>query len=187
MSIEALRFTAFFAYLAALLVFAAGAVASSVPRIQRHAEAVTQLKPAVAVGALLQVAAVMTITFRLSDGPLRPKPFELAAAALLAPLGAVLFAWALLSALRHTGRNGLVTKGVYAWMRHPIYLAFLGMLLATGLLASAGLRLPLAVVIYLAGSELRITSEEEDLTRRFAAEYEQYRLRARWRYLPGLR
>ena len=80
-----------------------------------------------------------------------------------------------------------MTHGVYAWMRHPIYLAFLAMLLATGLLASAGRGLLVAVVMYLAGSELRIASEEEDLARTFRAEYEQYRLRTRWRYLPGLR
>ena len=83
--------------------------------------------------------------------------------------------------------DGGSTRGVYACMRHPIYLAILAMLLATGLLASAGQRLLVAVVIYLAGSELRIASEEEYLARTFRAEYEQYRLRTRWRYLPGLR
>jgi len=34
---------------------------------------------------------------------------------------------------------------------------------------------------------LRTASEEEDLARTFRAEYEQYRLRTRWRYLPGVR
>jgi protein-S-isoprenylcysteine O-methyltransferase Ste14 len=187
MPIEALRFTAFCAYLAAWVVFATGAVVSGVPRIQRQAAAQTRLKPAVAIGALLQIASILTITFRLNDGPLRPKPFELIAVALLAPFAAALFVGALLSAPRHPGPNRLVTHGVYAWMRHPIYLAFLAMLLATGLLASAGPRLLVAVVIYLAGAELRIASEEEDLGRTFPAEYEQYRLRTRWRYLPGLR
>ena len=187
MSIEALRFTAFCAYLSALCVFAVGAIVSSTPWFQRQAAAVTFLKPAVAVGTILQIGAVLTITFHLSDGPLRPKPFELAAVTLLAPLGAALFVWALLSAPRFGRLNGLVTHGVYARMRHPIYLAFLAMLLATGLLASAGQRLLVAVVIYLAGSELRIASEEQDLARKFTADYEQYRLRTRWRYLPGLR
>jgi protein-S-isoprenylcysteine O-methyltransferase Ste14 len=187
MLIEALHFTAFCAYLAAWFVFAVGAVASSVPLIQRQAGAAIRIKPAVAVGALLQIAAILTITFRLSGGPLRPKPFELVAVALLAPFAAAVFVWALLSASRRAGLHRLVTHGVYAWMRHPIYLALLAMLLATGLLASAGQRLLVAVVIYLTGSELRIASEEEDLARKFAAEYEQYRLRTRWRYLPGLR
>ena len=43
------------------------------------------------------------------------------------------------------------------------------------------------VAVYLAGSELRIDSEEEHLARTFRGEYEQYRRRTRWRYLPGLR
>ena len=187
MPIEALRFTAFCAYLAAWFVFAIGAAANWIPWIQRQFGAPARLKPAVAIGTLLQIASILTITLRLSDGPLRPKPFELVAVALLAPFAAALFVWALLSAPRHAGPNTLVTRGVYAWMRHPIYLAILAMLLATGLLASDGRGLLVAVVIYLAGSELRIASEEEDLARAFRDEYAQYRLRTRWRYLPGLR
>jgi protein-S-isoprenylcysteine O-methyltransferase Ste14 len=81
----------------------------------------------------------------------------------------------------------LVTRGVYAWLRHPIYLAFLGMLVATGLLAANTVSLVIAVVVYLAGSELRIASEEKALVSQFQSQYEQYRLRTRWRYLPGLR
>ena len=188
MPIQVLRFTAFCSYLAAWFVFAVGAAASWVPRIQRQAAGGTmRVRPAVAIGALLQIASILTITLHLSDGPLRPKLFELAAVALLAPFAAALFVWARLSGLRHAGPDRLVTHGVYAWIRHPIYLALLAMLLATGLLASAGQRLLVAVVIYLAGSELRIASEEEYLARTFRAEYEQYRLRTRWRYLPGLR
>ena len=187
MSIEALRFTAFCAYLAAWLVFAVGAAAGMVPRIQKQGGSPIQLKPAVIIGTLLQIASAMTITYRLSDTPLRPQPFELVAAALLAPFAAALFVWALLSAPRHAGPDRLVTSGVYAWLRHPIYLAFLAMLLATGLLASARQGLLVAVVLYLAGSEKRIASEEEDLARTFRDEYEQYRLRTRWRYFPGLR
>jgi protein-S-isoprenylcysteine O-methyltransferase Ste14 len=187
MPIEVLRFTAFCAYLAAWFVFAGGAVVSSIPLIQRQAAAATRIRPAVAVGALLQIAAVLPITFHLSHGQLRPKPFELAAVALLAPSGAALFVWALLSAPRSAGLKSLVTDGAYARMRHPIYLAFLAMLLATGLLASAGPGLLAAVVIYVTGSEMRIASEEEDLAREFAAEYQQYRLRTRWCYLPGVR
>ena len=72
-------------------------------------------------------------------------------------------------------------------MRHPIYLAFLAMLLATGLLVSAIPKLVIAVIIYLAGAEMRIADEERELSARHGDEYEQYRRRTRWRYLPGLR
>jgi protein-S-isoprenylcysteine O-methyltransferase Ste14 len=73
------------------------------------------------------------------------------------------------------------------WPRHPIYSSFLAMLVATGLLVSGGFKLVVAVGLYLAGSEFRIASEEAEMAEKFPADYEQYRLRTPWRYLPGLR
>ena len=81
----------------------------------------------------------------------------------------------------------MVTGGAYSWVRHPIYLAFLAMLVATGMLISSGVKLILPVLLYLAGSELRIASEEVELAKRFPDAYAMYRSRTRWRYLPGLR
>jgi protein-S-isoprenylcysteine O-methyltransferase Ste14 len=81
----------------------------------------------------------------------------------------------------------LATGGAYAWLRHPTYLAFLAMLIATGLVTSAGPKLVAAVILYLVGSELRIAYEETELAEKFPADYAQYRLRTRWRSLPGLR
>jgi protein-S-isoprenylcysteine O-methyltransferase Ste14 len=95
--------------------------------------------------------------------------------------------WAIRSAPRDAGEGQLVTEGAYAWLRHPIYLAFLAMLVATGFVVSAGIRLILPVLLYLAGSELRIAAEEEELAEKFPDEYAQYRSSTRWRYLPGLR
>jgi hypothetical protein len=43
------------------------------------------------------------------------------------------------------------------------------------------------VVLYVAGTELRITSEEGALEKQFPTEYEEYRLKTRWTYVPGLR
>src|SRR6266705_6228555 len=124
---QALRFVAFFAYLFAWLVFAVGAAASAIPRIQKHAAAPIRIKAAVVIGTLLQVASVSMLTLRLGDGPLRPKVWELAAVAALAPFGAALFAWAFRST-RGAGPDTLVTRGAYACVRHPMYLAFLAML-----------------------------------------------------------
>ena len=179
-----MRLAAFCAYLGAWVVFAIGAVAGGIPRVRRLAG--TGFTPAgsVVIGTLLQIASALAITWRLSDAPLAPSRLELLGVLALAPLGAALFVWALVSG---RGKGGLVTGGPYAWVRHPIYLAFLAMLLATGLLASAGLRLVVAVVIYVTGTEMRIASEEPELAAAFPAEYEQYRGRTRWRYLPGLR
>lgn len=180
-----MRLAAFCAYLGAWVVFAIGAVAGGVPRVQRLAGAGFTLAGSVVIGTLLQIASALAITWRLSDKPLAPSGLELIGVLALAPLGAALFVWALASGRGKGGR--LVTGGPYAWMRHPVYLAFFAMLLATGLLASAGLRLAVAVVIYLAGTEMRIASEEPELAAAFPAEYERYRARTRWRYLPGLR
>ena len=106
---------------------------------------------------------------------------------MLAPLAASLFVWVLQTAPNKGEAETLVTGGAYAWLRHPMYLAFLAMLVATGLIVSAGLKLVVAVVLYLAGSELRIASEEANLAEKFPADYAKYRLQTRWRYLPGLR
>ena len=185
MSSDPLRLGAFCAYLVAWLVFTIAAILGGIPRMQRRASAPLQLKTPVVIGTVLQIASPLAITLWLSNGPLRPQPLELIGALVLAPFGAALFVWALVSARRSAGP--LVTVGVYGWIRHPIYLAFLAMLLATGLLASAGPRLGVATLLYLAGSEMRIASEEAEWSAAFPAESEQYRLRTRWRYLPGLR
>src|SRR5437764_1201217 len=58
----------------------------------------------------------------------------------------------------------VMTRGVYAWIRHPLYLAFLAMLVSTGLLAPPGLGTVVSIVTYLAGSELRIAAEEQELS-----------------------
>jgi protein-S-isoprenylcysteine O-methyltransferase Ste14 len=187
MPIEPLRIAAYCTYLAAWLVFAISAFIRAIPA--RSAEAKTPFLVTVPVvaGTLLQAVSALPITLALPEGPLRPRTFELAAALALAPLGAALFVWANRSAPHHAGQGTLVTQGAYRWLRHPIYLAFLAMLLATGLLASSVLRLAVAVAFYLAGSELRIATEEAELAERFPGEFGQYRLRTRWRYLPGLR
>ena len=180
---------AFCAYLAAWLVFAIGALVNGLPQIRRQAANAGPLRinPATAAGTLLQIASAMAITFFLAGGPLRPERIELIGTLALAPLAAVLFAWAVISASPGSSADMLVTRGAYAWVRHPMYLAFLGMLIATGLLASNGIRLAIAVAMYLAGTELRIGPEERTLAAKFGSEYERYRLRTRWCYLAGLR
>lgn len=187
MPIEQLRLAAFCAYLAAWVVFAIGSFVNAIPRFQRRSNLQIRLKVSGTLGAALQIASAPIITFTLADGPLRPQPLELIGAFALSPLAIFLFIGALLSSRRNTTSNTLVTDGVYAWIRHPIYLAFLIMLIATGLMASARQRLVLAIVVYLAGSELRISGEEKELARTLGIPYEQYRIRTRWRYFPGLR
>jgi protein-S-isoprenylcysteine O-methyltransferase Ste14 len=187
MAIDPLKMAAYCVYLAAWLVFAIAAVAGAIPRLRRQASAGVRMTAPVLIGTLLQCAAAFAVTRSMKSGPLRPRTFELAGVLVLAPLGAALFVWAIRSVPRHAGGDALVTGGAYSWLRHPIYLAFLAMLIATGLLLSNGVKLILPVILYLAGSELRIASEEEELAERFPDSYTKYKRRTRWRYLPGVR
>ena len=187
MLIDPLKLAAYCAYLAAWLVFAIAAVIAALPRLRRMTASPAGLSIPVLIGTLLQVLAAFAITRSMSSGPLRPRTFELAGALVLAPLAAALFAWALWSPGRDSTPDTLVTVGAYSWLRHPIYLAFLAMLVATGFLVAGGVKLIVPVVLYLAGSELRIASEEADLNEKFPEGYAVYRRQTRWRYLPGLR
>jgi protein-S-isoprenylcysteine O-methyltransferase Ste14 len=187
MASEPLRLAAYIAYLAAWAVFAVVAILHAIPRGGARVSGQIRITFSAAAGTLLQVVSALPITLSLPEGPLQPRRPELAGALILAPLGAILFLWSIRSTPFQTRRHILVTHGPYRWLRHPIYLAFFAMLLATGLLASARLRLAAAVFLYLAGSELRIAGEESELAGKFPAEHHAYRLRTRWLYLPGLR
>jgi protein-S-isoprenylcysteine O-methyltransferase Ste14 len=182
-----LKIAAYCVYLAAWLVFAMGAVAGALPRLRRQTAATTAITAPVLLGSLLQALAAFAVTRSMGSGPLHPRMFELAGALVLAPLGAALFVWALRSVPRNAHGDTLVTGGAYWWLRNPIYLAFLAMLLATGFLISDGIKLIPPVLLYLAGSELRIASEERELAQKFPQDYAMYRSRTRWRYLPWLR
>lgn len=68
----------------------------------------------------------------------------------------------------------LVTDGPYRVVRHPIYTAMLGMLLATGLALSRPAALFVGVVLYVLGTRVRIGAEERLLRETFGADYEAY-------------
>ena len=79
----------------------------------------------------------------------------------------------------------LATKGPYNFVRHPIYTAMLGMLLANGIAFSYWPALLVAIAIYLGGTLVRIRSEERLLRETFGAEFEAYAERVP-ALLPGL-
>jgi protein-S-isoprenylcysteine O-methyltransferase Ste14 len=187
MSADRLRVVAFSVYLGAWLVIAIVAFVRLIPRRGRQPAGGVRITAASIVGMLMQGLAALPITLTMTDKPLRPATVELTGTVILALIAVTVFCWALWSEPRHTGAGILVTNGAYSWLRHPIYFAFFAMLMATGLVASAGMALIAAVVLYIAGTELRIASEEAELQERFPAEYPRYRLKTRWRYLPGLR
>lgn len=186
MAIEHFRVVTFLVYLASWLALAIAAVLGAMPR-RRGAETRPGMSAPEMGGLALQCVAALPITLSLGDGLLRPTAWEMAGVAVLAPIAAGLFWWARRVAARDAGVGTLVTCGAYSVVRHPMYLAFLAMLVATGLLASGGLRTAAAIALYLAGTELRVAAEEAELAERFGSAYERYRQTARWRYLPGIR
>jgi len=79
----------------------------------------------------------------------------------------------------------LVQSGPFAQVRHPIYSALLGLLLATGLALSTAWLTALAALIYLAGTHWRAAREEALLRAHFGSAYEDYARRVP-RLLPRL-
>ncbi len=110
----------------------------------------------------------------------------------IAILIAVASLWLALSAIRELGRqwsltarlvegHTLVTTGVYDYVRHPIYTAMLGMLLATGLVMSHWIGMIVAVIIFYIGTKIRTNLEEGLLRNQFGEEFESWKKR-----VPGL-
>ena len=96
--------------------------------------------------------------------------------------------WMSTSAIRELGKqwsfqarlienHQLVTSGVYQIVRHPIYAAMLGMLIATALVLSHWLILIVTIVIFFIGTKIRTSSEEKLLRDAFPKEYQEYAAR----------
>jgi protein-S-isoprenylcysteine O-methyltransferase Ste14 len=60
-------------------------------------------------------------------------------------------------------------------VRHPIYAAMLGLMVATGLVISKPWALGVGVVLYLLGTTSRIRIEERLLLQQFGDRYEGYK------------
>jgi len=80
--------------------------------------------------------------------------------------------WAL--AARLVEGHTLIQDGPYRIVRNPIYTGMFGMLLATGLAAGRWIPLLVAIVLFAAGTYIRIRSEERLLRQAFGSEFEQY-------------
>ncbi|MFN3324881.1 MAG: methyltransferase family protein [Bryobacteraceae bacterium] len=115
------------------------------------------------------------------------------AATLVAPASAILAWWAL-AHLREQWRleavvteaHRLVTSGPYAMVRHPIYTAFLGMVVATGLAVSRWEALIAGVLLFGLGTEIRVRAEERLLAQRFGRAHAEYKARVP-AYVPFVR
>ena len=141
-------------------------------------------------GMALQFLAVLIVLFW--PGPWRQR--------MLLPglaTAAVSIVW-VRSALKHLGRqwrvqavvtddHELIASGPFQLVRHPVYLGFAGMLLATILMRGWPLACVLAMAAFVAGTEIRVRAEERLLAETFGERFDSYRARTRWAYLPGLR
>ena len=76
---------------------------------------------------------------------------------------------------RVTESHELITSGPYAIVRHPIYAAMLGLLIATGLTFGTLVSTLAGAVLYIVGTWLRTRSEERLLESAFGARYDAYR------------
>jgi protein-S-isoprenylcysteine O-methyltransferase Ste14 len=119
-------------------------------------------------------------------------------------LGAGLFAiaaavgsvWLVIVAVKTLGKEWSLTarlveghqlamSGPYAYVRHPIYTGMLGMLLATGLAISFWQALLVALLVFIAGTIIRVRSEEKLLREAFGGQFENYAQRVA-ALVPGL-
>src|SRR5690242_16011080 len=79
----------------------------------------------------------------------------------------------------------LVRSGPYSIVRNPIYASMLLVLCAVGVVVTPWKRFLPALVLLLAGTEIRVRTEEKLLESRFAEEFRQYK-RAVRSYIPFL-
>jgi protein-S-isoprenylcysteine O-methyltransferase Ste14 len=124
----------------------------------------------------------------------RTLPFWRIPAALVFFVPAGLLAWTAPRALGRQWRidaglnadHQLVTSGPYRLVRHPIYTSMLCMLAGTGLLIAPLPLLAIGLLLFLAGTEIRVRVEESLLASRFAGRFDEYRRRVP-AYIPFLR
>ncbi len=143
-------------------------------------------------GLALETLGIFCASCWLPNTPL-PGPARIVPAMVLAPAG-TLFGWL---AVRHLGKqlrilaglyadHELIRSGPYAVVRHPVYASLFLMMLANGLMFARWPMLLLGIVLYIAGTEIRIHAEEGLLRARFGAQFEEYR-KSVPAYLPLLR
>lgn len=121
--------------------------------------------------------------------PLFPmlKISEMAVAALTI-VTAVLSVWLCAAAVKALGKqwtyrarvldeHELITQGAYSLVRNPIYLGMFGMLISTGLAVGRWPVLIGSVIVFLAGTAVRIRAEEKLLREAFGPKFEDYAAR----------
>ena len=144
-------------------------------------------------GLLLEISA-FAVSFVFHLPVLQPAGVVRTVLGIAIGISAVVMAW---QAVAHLGKqfrlhaglyddHALVRTGPYAIVRHPIYSSLLAMLTANCLLLTRWPWALLAVAIFIAGTEIRVRSEEKLLRSRFPEEFAAYRRQVP-AYLPFVR
>ena len=152
--------------------------------------------PVSIIGLVLQLVAYAPVMFIRREerfGPFIDGQIELNIALQIAAVVIAAFSvWFVMSAVRELGKqwslearlvegHKLITSGVYQIVRHPIYTAMLGMVIATGISHSRWWTTLLGVVIFMIGTKVRTNSEEKLLSSAFGNEFTQWKAK-----VPGL-
>ena len=127
--------------------------------------------------------------------PVDPPPawWRVAGVIVCGPIAGI-FSW---TAVRHLGRqfrvhaglyedHELVTGGPYAVVRHPIYTSLLAMLGSTLFLLTPWQWAVVSLALFVAGTEIRVHTEDGLLASRFGERFFEYRERVR-AYVPFVR
>ena len=144
-------------------------------------------------GLLLESLAILiAFLFRL-PADAHPGAVRMALSMLVGPV-APLLAW---TAVPHLGRqfrinaglyedHELVRTGPYSIVRHPIYASLLAILLCTLFLLTPWKWVVISLVLFIAGTEIRVRTEDRLLASRFGGAFEEYRSRVP-AYIPFVR
>jgi len=156
-----------------------------------------QKRPSVAVigatriGLLLEAAAFF-VAFSFRE-PSAPAYARVIPAMLLLPIAPVMA----FASVRHLGRqfrihaglyqdHELVCTGPYSIVRHPIYSSLMAMLVCTQLLLTRWPWIAVSLAVYIAGTEIRVRTEDRLLGGRFGESFADYRRRVP-AYIPFVR
>ena len=140
--------------------------------------------------ALQGVGMAVVWTFRrLPGAPLIPgwpsgETAAIIVGAFFAVVGAAFASWAIVTLDRQYAIGArvqegteLVQTGPFAYVRNPVYVGLLGLLLATGLMLSVWQAVVAGLVLYVAGTYLRARREEALLRSAFGAAYDAWAAR----------
>jgi protein-S-isoprenylcysteine O-methyltransferase Ste14 len=133
------------------------------------------------LGLALESLAIF-LAFIVHRAAADPPPLAAQAFAFALGIASAVMAW---QAVRHLGRqfrvhaglyhdHELIRSGPYAFVRHPIYSSLLGMLVCSMLILTPWQWAAVPLLLFVAGTEIRVRSEDALLASRFGAEFQSY-------------